>query len=444
MARNNDRKDTIVKMYSIAIIAIVIGLLFILFYFKENNLSIETFNENSNIDYKIYLKENEFYEKDYLERDNQYIASLINKIETNFKYNMNIPQKYDYVYNYKIVAEVLVKDVSNDNTIYRLQEDLLEKKDVNSSGYLKIDEVVDVDFPKYNQLISNFKNTYELNNSKATLTIDLFVNVKDFEKSKNVVNNKKVATLELPLVENTLSVNKNKIKDSVNFNISNGGVSLIFLVFGLLILITGIVYITYIIIYSIKSRTAEMIYEKELKNITTNYDSYIQHISESYDIGTSQVIKIKTFNDILEIRDTLKQPILMLENKKKNGTFFIIPATNSIIYVYALRLVDIEAKLEGKEIPVFDVTEIPHSDFVVNKKYTEDYIKDELTRTAMMPKIDQNNVIQGNKDSEKDLYEQLELTQSFSIDEIKKAVKKAKRKKENKQKAKENKKTNNN
>lgn len=441
MARNNDRKDTIVKMYSIATIAIAIGLLFILFYFKESKLSQEVFDENSKIDYKIQLKENEYYEKEYLEKDNQYIASLINTVKTNFKYNMNIPQKYDYVYNYKVVAEVLVKDVTNDNTIYRLQEDLLDKKEVNNSGNVKINEVVDVDYPKYNQLISSFKNAYELSNSKATLTVDLFVTVKDFEKSKNVIENKKVATLELPLVENTISISKNTIKDNVNFNISNGGVSIIFLVFGLLILITGIVYITYIIIYSIKTRTAEMIYEKELKNIKTNYDSYIQNISESYDIGTSQVIKIKTFNDILEIRDTLKQPILMLENQKKNGTFFIIPATNSIIYVYALRVVDIAAKLEGKEVPVFDVTEIPHTDFTTNKKYTEDYIKEEITRTSMLPKVDQENIIQGNKDSEKNLYEQLELTQSFSIDEIKKAVKKAKRKKENKQKAKENKKT---
>ena len=440
MARNNDRKDTIIKMYTIAAMAIVIGLLFIFFYFKENNLSLVTFDEKSKIDYKVYLKENEFYEKEFIEKDNQYIASLINKIETNFQYNMNIPNKYDYVYNYKVVAEVLVKDVSNDNTIYRLQEDLLDKKEINNSGSLNIDEIVDIDFPKYNRLISNFKNTYSLNNTKSTLTIDLYVNVKDFEKSNNVIKNKKVATLELPLVENTISINKNSIKNSVKFNISNGGVGLIFFIFGLMILITGIVYIVYIVIYTLKSRTAEMIYEKELKNIKNNYDSYIQNISDSYDIGTAQVIKIKSFNDILEIRDTLKQPILMLENQKKNGTFFIIPATTSIIYVYALRVVDIEAKLEGKEIPVFDVTEIPHSDFTVNKKYTKEYIDDEITRTSMMPVIDESNIIRGNKDPEKDLYDQLELTQSFSVEEIKRAVRKAKRKKENKIKAKESKK----
>ena len=148
-----------------------------------------------------------------------------------------------------------------------------------------------------------------------------------------------------------------------------------------------------------------------------------QRIGSSYDIGTSQVIKIESFSDMLEIRDTLKQPILMLENKEKNGTFFIIPATNSIIYTYALRIEDIEAKMKGREIPTYDITEIPQSEFIKKKKYTDDYIKDELTRTAMMPVIDEKNVIKGNKDKDTDLYDQLELTKNFNVDEIKKAAK---------------------
>jgi hypothetical protein len=52
---------------------------------KESKLSVVACSENSNVDYKVYLKENKFYEKDYLEKDNQYIASLINKIETKFR-----------------------------------------------------------------------------------------------------------------------------------------------------------------------------------------------------------------------------------------------------------------------------------------------------------------------------------------------------------------------
>ena len=193
----------------------------------------------------------------------------------------------------------------------------------------------------------------------------------------------------------------------------------------------------YLYIYITRTRTAKMIYDKEIKSIINNYDNYIQKINDSYDIGTSQVIKIESFSDMLEIRDTLKQPILMLENKEKDGTFFIIPATNSIIYTYALRVIDIKAKMDGKEVPTYDIMEIPHSEFKKQKKYTDKYIKEQITMTTALPAVDEKNIIKGNKDKEKDLYDQLEMTRSFDIREIRKAAKEMKKenpKKKNKKK----------
>ena len=103
------------------------------------------------------------------------------------------------------------------------------------------------------------------------------------------------------------------------------------------------------------------------------------------------------------------------KNEQKNGTFFIIPATNSIIYTYAFRVVDIKAKIYGKEIPTYDITEIPHPDFKKNKKYTDKYIKDQITMTTAMRKVDVDNVIKGNKDKDTDLYDQLEKTSSYKF-----------------------------
>ena len=48
---------------------------------------------------------------------------------------------------------------------------------------------------------------------------------------------------------------------------------------------------------------------------------------------------------MLEIRDTLQQPILMVENGRGNGVFFIIPSNTKILYVYGLKLSDIEKEL---------------------------------------------------------------------------------------------------
>ena len=99
-----------------------------------------------------------------------------------------------------------------------------------------------------------------------------------------------------------------------------------------------------------------------------------------------------------------------------------------IIYTYALRVVDIKAKMDGNEIPTYDITEIPHGEFVKNKKYTDEYIKEQITMTSALPTVDEKNVIKGNKDKDRSLYDQLEKTSSFDIKEIKKAEKELKRK----------------
>ena len=45
---------------------------------------------------------------------------------------------------------------------------------------------------------------------------------------------------------------------------------------------------------------------------------------------------------MLEIRDTIKQPILMKENDDKTGAYFVIPSSTKILYVYRLKVSDIK------------------------------------------------------------------------------------------------------
>ena len=297
---------------------------------------------------------------------------------------------------------------------------------------MEIDEDLTIKYENYNNIISRFKDVYDLTNTESTLNVYLYVNIQDIDKS-NTTNliDKKVSSLSIPLTLNTVSIDigNNIITNNNNqFEIVDADNYEWLIAVSLIFLIISAVYITLLIRYIEKTKTAQMVYEKEIKSIMTNYDSYIQRITGTYDIGTSQVLKIESFNDMLEIRDTLKQPILMLENETKDGTFFIIPATNSIIYTYALRVIDIKAKMDGKEIPTYDITEIPHSDFMKKKKYTDKYIKDQITMTAAMPTVDEKNIIKGSKDKNTDLYDQLEKTSSYDLREIKRAAKEKNRK----------------
>ena len=423
--KDNLRLNEIKNIVAMIILTIIIGIITLIFYFSGEKVQYISYNENSKVDYKVYLKENDFYKEEYLNKDQGYISNLIKYISTDFDYYIKFSKEANFKYSYRISAEVDVKDENSDSNIYHFSEDLVTKSDIVGNKSLDFDKKIDINYDEYNDKIRKFKDIYDLNNSISTLNINLYIAIDNIDDTSLNINEKKVSSITIPLTERTVSIDINNeiIQDNINKMVINKVhnhnwillISLIFLLF-------SVVYTIYLIIYSRRTRTAQMIYEKEIKSIMNNYDSYIQKISGTYDIGTSQVLKIESFNDMLEIRDTLKQPILMLENEKKNGTFFIIPATNSIIYTYALRVVDITAKMEGKEVPTYDITEIPHADFQKNKKYTDKFIKDQIMMTTKLPSIDEKNVIKGSK-SDEDLYNQLEKTSSFDLNEIRKAKK---------------------
>ena len=425
------RRQEIKKLIYVVIFTFFIGTIALLVFLLNNNTKYIEYSEKSDVDYKVLLKENEFYKEKYLEKGKSYIASLIDSVKTDFNYNISFNDDLDYNYSYKITADVDVDDENSDTTLYHFQENLVKKETKKASKENTIEESIDIDYNHYNNLINRFKDIYELRNAKSNLSISLYVTVETEEDERTILKDKKVSSIIIPLTQNTVNIDisNNTISNSSKKIVVSDKVDNIWLLLvACSFLVLSIIYIVYTILYIRRTRTAQNIYDKEIKSILNNYDSYIQKISGSYDIGTSQVIKIESFTDMLEIRDTLKQPILMLENEEKSGSFFIIPATNSIIYTYALRVIEIKAKMDGKEIPTYDITEIPNDKFYKNKKYTDEFIKDQITMTTAMPTVDVKNIIKGNTDKEKDLYDQLEMTRSFDVNEIRKAAKKTSKK----------------
>ena len=132
---------------------------------------------------------------------------------------------------------------------------------------------------------------------------------------------------------------------SLNLKYLNHQSYIIYLLIGSLMVIIDIFYIVTLLRYVVKTRTAEDIYHKELKRILNNYHSYIQKINNELDVTKYEKLRVDTFTDMLEIRDTLQQPILMVENKNKDGVYFIIPSNTKILYTYGLKLSDIKKKM---------------------------------------------------------------------------------------------------
>ena len=180
------RKTEINNLIWMVGITFVIGMIALVFYITADKNHFITYNENSNIDYKVHLKENEFYKEEFLGKNTGYVASLIDKIESNFQYNIEFDQELSYRYSYKIEADVEVTDERVNTSIYHYTEDLRNIDLTVAKGDLSIDESLDIDYSKYNNIISKFKDVYDLNNTTAKLNIYLYINIQNIDKSDSI------------------------------------------------------------------------------------------------------------------------------------------------------------------------------------------------------------------------------------------------------------------
>ena len=409
----DSRKRRICILGSIIVLLVIISIYSFALHVKNNKDMVVTYDEESSLDYKVYLKENDFFGDKYLEKDKQYIASLIDYIDATFNYDLTLTNKSsNYDYSYRIEAEVNVSNPENNNSLYKSTELLVDTKKGVGQGKktTNINEKIKIDYNKYNDLISKFIETYELSNLDSTLSVNMYV---DFDGDCGVnqkENKNSVIKLVIPLTRKTVAIDMSSDVTNTTDNYIKCGKkdSYVYLIFGLITCGVAIGLVFELFNYLEDSKSPLEVYNSKLKKIMNNYGSFIQKINNNYDMSKSQILKVESFDDMLEIRDTLQAPILMLENKDKYGVFFIIPTAYNVLYTYALRVEDIKIDM------INDVIEEPIEVKKPSKEYTNEYITKQLTMVTNSP-IQKENTIEGTKESDEDLYSQIEKTQEFRL-----------------------------
>ena len=92
---------------------------------KEQNVFYE---EVGTPNYKIYLKDNNYYKQDYLDKDMSYISNLIYYVSINYDYKFISDTELNGEYYYKIVADLEIRNQQNNSLFYVERYDLNEEK----------------------------------------------------------------------------------------------------------------------------------------------------------------------------------------------------------------------------------------------------------------------------------------------------------------------------
>lgn len=349
------RRNTVFAYICVIVIVFTLMIASFLLYIDKNESQYVSYDEKSYIDYEVFYKENEFFDNKVLGSDKQYIASLIDSISTDFNFKISLQDAdVEYKYTYRIEADVIVRDKDTKNLFYEKTDVLLEEQAENTSlKEVFINEKLTIDYDLYNEKIKKLVNVYDLENAESFLNVNMYINViGSCEEFEDKQSQEKVVTLSIPLSKDTMAIEfvdntVSSVNNLMKCN-TNNSLSFIYLVIGCVLALLDVLLLILVIRYEIKTRTAETIYEKELKKILNNYSSSIQLLGSEFDFKNFQLLKIETFSDILEISDKLRQPILMKENKEKTGTYFIIPSNTKLLYVYRLKVSDIEKEINEK------------------------------------------------------------------------------------------------
>ncbi len=327
----------------IILVALSLGSFYI--YDQMNSTYYVEYGEGGSIDYKVDYIENEYFENEPIESGKSYISSLVDGINADFKYNFNIgAPDVSFNYSYDIVAEVVIADKTSKEVIYKYQDVLVPNKVVDSKNKssFAIKESVTADFARYDGMAREFVEVYGLKNASTTLNVTF--NVKTvascdkFEESKTVSHQN---TLVVPLGEVNFSIySSTKAPSGEPKLIAYEGMVNrdLFFIIAVSAAALAVIMMIVLIAYINVTKNDDVNYVIKVRRLLSTYRSFIQQIEGEFNDEGYQRVEIKTFTEMLGIRDTIQSPILMSENRDETMTQFLIPTNTKLLYTFEIKV----------------------------------------------------------------------------------------------------------
>lgn len=309
---------------------------------KQEKSVIYSYKITNNIKYRVYFKENDYLDEKNMGMNQNYIADLVDYIEVDFASLYSASMKTNLLSNYSIEATIVGE--------YKVPE-----TEENSKIWQKKYNIESVD-------ITNYDDQNQINyNRKAKLTLDEYKDeVKRFQKelrlpmsTKLVVkfnsevkaeeyNIDKISDMELiiPLDESIFSITTNYDK-TISSNIYSEEVdnsilkiNIIFIMVSCIFILGAGVYLYKNIKVVIKTLHKNK-YTRTLNKIRRDYDELIIDLKEPINLKNYQIVEVKTFEELMDLENEIRIPILNYEPIKGKEAWFVIIQQN-LAYRYIL------------------------------------------------------------------------------------------------------------
>jgi len=347
-----EKKALIRDSIGMVIIAILIFFIFLSIllisklFLKSNdgnNDVIYSYNMNKNLDYKVYLYKNDFIASEYLDMKKMYIADLIDYIRISFIYNYSGSKNVTMDYNYSVVATIYGEyqtEIEAVNTVvwtkeYSIVDNI--KENITDQSQFNLKKDVDINYNYFKSEVARFINEFKIP-INTYLNVRLKVNLKGSIEAKEI-NEDSVIEINIPLNKQAFEITDkyvaNEPKSISNEIITQAKFNYIALTFYIILLVISIISIVIVFkkVIKVKIKTA---YTKKLNKILKSYGNIIVNTLNPIESNNLNVIDVKEFEEMLDLIEEIRAPILFNEVKENNESWFVV-IQNDIMYRYILK-----------------------------------------------------------------------------------------------------------
>ncbi len=308
--------------------------------FNVKTKIVVNYQEKSDLKYKVYLHDNDIYNRDYIGMNDRYITKLVDNIMVDFNYNIMFDKNISGYYTYKVAGTLVAyQDDINDSLWekdYVLLNDITEVLNANDLKSIQIKDGINIDYDKYQDELNKFKQDYDIDVSGCLMVKVIIKENLDFYYVDKLVEDEKEIKMIIPLSYDTFKINvindNNNIDKFYDFS-KKESVNYLFLIIGAFSLSLGISFLALTIRNMILSYKKTSDYQKELRMILKDYSDIIVEVKRFYNKKKYNLIYVDTFKELMDVYNKVGNPISYREVKKdKEAIFIIIDDDNAWIY----------------------------------------------------------------------------------------------------------------
>lgn len=307
---------------SISIIIMISSIIVLINSLAINNDPIYQYQMSQDTDYKVYLEKNDFIKENYLTKNQLYLQNIVRYIEINFLYQYEASDKEDLYYQYDISSNLNINYANTNQTLVSknypiITNKILEQKD---SSKIEVKESVNIDYQKYYQEVQKFKEQFNVPVSASlTVSFNLQMQIGEDQDTKT--------SASTVIIDLTGSVFEIKIQESedqqetiLEIGQMNQETNYLLVMFFSILFISSFVYLIYNIKTYQLSKTIKL--KKKTREILRKYGQIIIELEKEPKINLKNIIDVKNFNELVEVEEEIREPILYY--KKEDKDMFLI------------------------------------------------------------------------------------------------------------------------